>query len=116
MKIEKFNESNINDPLRELFDKKLSINKEINDMNSLIKEFLILNNLLPDELNQRIKKGYSGFSIDFEFLILGQFYVDFTWNDDTEYESIELEGDRYDDLLRFIKHPNIYRNAKKYNL
>ena len=33
-----------------------------------------------------------------------------------EYDRIELEDEEYDDFINFLEDPEIYRNAKKYNL
>ena len=109
------------------FKKFLDLRKEIEEKEKYIsiklREYLAFNKILPGELLRFIddyKRIYEeptemftviDYHFDGSILI-----VDLSWCDGDEYANIFLHKKEIEDFIYFMNDPNIYKNAKKYNL
>jgi len=84
---------------------------EYNKILILIKEYLLLENIIfyKDTFVKDVI-FYSG-ATDSDDLI------EFTMEDKYgDLETVSIDGERFNDLLKFLENPELYKNTQKYNL
>jgi len=118
MKIKKFNENIENEPwtkekLNKLNDLKSKVWVMEEDLKKLLYEYL--------KLNPKLLEIEDEFYIDFiryNWLPLdSDVTLEIKYSDDDGDEFyVSLNSKRFDDFLEFAKNPDLYKNARKYNL
>ena len=126
MKVRKFNEAKL-DWSR---DKVINFIKQRDDVyvqdqyiRRRIEEFLIHNNnLLPKQLLKTIELYGKDFGAENLFDVYNiqnkdnKIEVKMRWDDGDESDVIFLTNEQIDDLIEYMNDPDIYNDAKKYNL
>ena len=131
MKLKRFNENFFeNDWTTEKFEKIDNLKKELKaeeeSLYPLLVEYIQLNPYLIEEV--RGNPGLSIEDIEFKDIYIVEYFFskgstiklqilfnDCTGDDDDNY-NMHLTKNEFDDLLLFLKNPEVYSTVKKYNL
>jgi len=116
MKIRKFNESQnwSESSLIKFFSEKDKIDNIEKKLRIFMKEFLINNiSLLPEELKEEENIYFDVYELEYSYDNLLE--VSIFWHDD-EHDKIYLDKNQFKKFIDLLNDPDIYKNAKKYNL
>lgn len=126
MRIKRYNESLENWDINKLFNfykqKEYIHKKEIN-INFMLKNFFSMNlhyienipSYKPGDLKFNFEEGFDVY-VDFTLINDNKLQINFSWDDGDEGESIIASDELLNDIVNFINNPEMYKNAKQYNL
>lgn len=127
MKIKRFNSINENSSVlgdkwtKEKFDKirslKTEIENEEDDLKPLIKEFLLLNPNLQEQIMELNEEELEILSFQYtpnKTIVFSIWYR--PESDDFDDFEANLNQKKFDEFLDFLKEPDVYINTRKYNL